>query len=163
MTTPASPGRRPVVGVGALLLRSDGAVLIGHRIKDGEPPTWCLPGGHVEPGESFEEAAVREIAEESGVHEVAGARVFTMALRTASDRTEVTVGVVALATGPDPRTALPEPEVFDRWVWALPDAPPGPLFPASAALLAAWRGESAGPGWTVYPAGTAPGHGRGGG
>lgn len=28
---------------------------------------WCLPKGHLEPGESAEQAAVREVAEETGI------------------------------------------------------------------------------------------------
>jgi 8-oxo-dGTP pyrophosphatase MutT (NUDIX family) len=32
-----------------------------------EPGEWVLPKGHVEPGESPEQAAVREVAEEAGV------------------------------------------------------------------------------------------------
>src|SRR6218665_1680297 len=28
---------------------------------------WCLPKGHIEPGESPEQAAVREVAEETGI------------------------------------------------------------------------------------------------
>lgn len=28
---------------------------------------WCLPKGHVEPNESFEEAALREVKEETGI------------------------------------------------------------------------------------------------
>ncbi|MFD5326752.1 NUDIX hydrolase [Streptomyces sp. NPDC127092] len=143
---------RPVVGVGALLLRADGAVLIGHRIKRGEEPSWCLPGGSVEPGETFEEAAVRETAEECGLDEVTDARVFTVALHTGSGRTHVTAGVLARVDTPDAVPTTPEPEVFDRWVWASPEELPAPLFPASAALLAAWRGEPAPAGWAFYPA-----------
>ncbi|MGP4000223.1 nucleotide triphosphate diphosphatase NUDT15 [Streptomyces sp. 8N706] len=151
MTATPAARRDPVVGVGALLVRSDGAVLIGHRIKRGEPESWCLPGGHVEAGETFEEAAVREIAEESGIHEVAEARAFTVALHTGGDRTQVTAGVLARLEAPDAVATTPEPEVFDRWIWARPDELPAPLFPASAALLAAWRGDPAAGGWTVYP------------
>ncbi|MGW3408361.1 nucleotide triphosphate diphosphatase NUDT15 [Streptomyces sp. NPDC000888] len=151
--TNASPGRRtPVVGVGALLLRPDGAVLIGHRIKQGEPETWCLPGGHVEAGESFEAAAVREIAEESGIHEVTDARTFTVVLHTAADRTQVTAGVVARLAARSAVPAALEPEVFDRWIWARPEDLPAPLFPASAALLAVWLGSPVPEGWMPYPA-----------
>lgn len=163
MTDTFTVRREPVVGVGALLLRPDGAVLIGHRIKRGETASWCLPGGHVEAGESFEAAAVREIAEESGIHEVTKARVFAIALHTDADRTQVTAGVLARLAAQDAVVATPEPEVFDRWVWARPEELPVPLFPASAALLAAWQGDLAPDGWRVYPAAgttTPPGEGQ---
>ena len=48
-------------GVGALAER-DGRVLLVHQ--DGQ---WMLPGGGVEPGESHEEALVREVGEETGL------------------------------------------------------------------------------------------------
>ena len=47
------------VGVGVIITRADGDILLGYRIKAGETPSWCLPGGHVEPGETFEGAALR--------------------------------------------------------------------------------------------------------
>ncbi|GHB75551.1 NUDIX hydrolase [Streptomyces cirratus] len=153
MSDASSGGRpRPVVGVGALLVRADGAVLIGHRIKSGESPSWCLPGGSVEAGETFEEAAVRETAEECGIDAVQDARVFTVALHTGGGRTHVTAGVLARVGPSDAVPGTPEPEVFDRWVWAAPDDLPAPLYPASAALLAAWRGGPVPAGWTFYPA-----------
>ncbi|KUM98049.1 hypothetical protein AQI95_41400 [Streptomyces yokosukanensis] len=144
--------REPVVGVGAIVMRPDGAVLIGHRIKPGETASWCLPGGHVEAGEDFETAAVREIAEESGIREVTGARVFAVVLHTEADRTQVTAGVVVRPTDKVAVAATLEPEVFDRWVWASPEELPVPLFPASAALLAVWQEKPVPEGWTVYPA-----------
>lgn len=40
------------------------------------PGAWCFPGGAVEPGESHEDALVREIAEELGVKIRAGREVW---------------------------------------------------------------------------------------
>lgn len=151
MTATLSAPRKPVVGVGAVLFRPDGAVLIGRRIKAGEPQSWCLPGGHVEAGESFEQAARREIAEESGIHDVRDASVFAVVLNTDADRIQVTAGVLARVTADAAAAATPEPQVFDQWIWARLDDLPAPLFPASAALLNAWRGRSVPEGWMVYP------------
>jgi 8-oxo-dGTP pyrophosphatase MutT (NUDIX family) len=41
-----------------------GRVLIAKRVK---PSLWSLPGGRVEPGETTEQAAIRELFEETGV------------------------------------------------------------------------------------------------
>ncbi|GLW66122.1 ADP-ribose pyrophosphatase [Actinomadura rubrobrunea] len=155
MTAPREHPRQ-VVGVGALLLRPDGKVLIGHRIKQGEAASWCLPGGHVEPGETFEQAALREIAEETGIRAVTDARAFTVALRTDVEITHVTAGVVAETTNPQDQPTLLEPEVFDRWTWASPQSPPEPLFPATAALLHAWTNTPTPQGWNCYPIGALP-------
>ncbi|MFD7244542.1 nucleotide triphosphate diphosphatase NUDT15 [Streptomyces massasporeus] len=151
MTSPREERSHPVVGVGAVVTRPDGAVLIGHRIKRGDPGTWCLPGGHVEAGESFEAAAVRETAEETGIRGVTEVRVFALALETGAERTHVTAGVLALVAEDDTEPIVAEPDVFECWVWAQPDELPTPLFPASAALLAAWRRQEAPDGWTLYP------------
>ncbi|MEU7281603.1 NUDIX domain-containing protein [Streptomyces sp. NPDC045431] len=152
MTGTSAQPPRPVVGVGAVLLRPDGAVLIGHRIKQGEPASWCLPGGHVEAGESFEQAALRETAEESGITGAGGARVFAVALHTEGDRVHMTAGVLARVAAEDAVASVCEPEVLDRWVWARPEDLPAPLFPPSAALLAAWLNRPAPDGWALYPA-----------
>jgi 8-oxo-dGTP diphosphatase len=53
---------------GGLVLR-DGCVLLVHRPHYGD---WTFPKGKLEPGESWEEAAVREVEEETGVRAVAG-------------------------------------------------------------------------------------------
>lgn len=52
------------VTASAVVLGPDGRVLL-HRHK--RLGIWLQPGGHVDPGESAEEAALREVAEETGV------------------------------------------------------------------------------------------------
>ena len=57
--------QRPKLGVSACVWR-DGKVLLVERAK---PPKgiWAFPGGHVELGEKLEDAAARELHEETGL------------------------------------------------------------------------------------------------
>jgi ADP-ribose pyrophosphatase YjhB (NUDIX family) len=57
---------KPVLAVGVLLLDGDRVLLV----QRGRPPQagrWTVPGGGVELGETLEEAARRELAEETGL------------------------------------------------------------------------------------------------
>lgn len=58
--------RRIVEGAGGVVINDDGRVLL-IRHRNG---TWVFPKGHVEPGESKVDAAVREVEEEAGVQAV---------------------------------------------------------------------------------------------
>jgi ADP-ribose pyrophosphatase YjhB (NUDIX family) len=56
----------PVVGIGVVVLRP-GEVLLARRGKPPSAGAWSLPGGAQELGETAEEAARRELLEETGL------------------------------------------------------------------------------------------------
>lgn len=58
--------RRPVPGVGVAVV-SDGRVLLVERGHGALVGRWAVPGGHVEWGETLEDAARREVREETGL------------------------------------------------------------------------------------------------
>jgi len=60
-------GHHPIIAIGATILvtNEEGAVLLQRRSDFG---TWGLPGGALEPGETLEETARRELYEETGLH-----------------------------------------------------------------------------------------------
>ena len=59
---------RPNVGV--VLFHPDGRVWLGQRAQTPPPFNWQFPQGGVDPGEELEEAARRELAEETGARSV---------------------------------------------------------------------------------------------
>jgi putative (di)nucleoside polyphosphate hydrolase len=58
---------RPCVGV--MLVNGDGSVFVGKRIDNKEGDAWQMPQGGVDDGEDLKSAALRELAEETGVAE----------------------------------------------------------------------------------------------
>jgi ADP-ribose pyrophosphatase YjhB (NUDIX family) len=54
----------PKVGVNAVFFNEKGEVLLTQRSDNQQ---WCIPGGHVDLGETLSEAAVREAKEETGL------------------------------------------------------------------------------------------------
>lgn len=60
------------VGCGVLVENQQGQVLLQKRSDTGE---WCVPGGALEPGETYIEAAARELREEVGI-EVKDLKLF---------------------------------------------------------------------------------------
>ncbi len=57
---------RPILGVGALIIRG-GRVLLVERGREPLKGWWSLPGGVLESGETLEEGVRREVLEETGL------------------------------------------------------------------------------------------------
>jgi 8-oxo-dGTP diphosphatase len=111
------------VGVGVMILKED-KVLLGRRSDDPEKAdselsgegTWTMPGGKMEFDESFEEAAMRETAEETGI--VLDKKKLKL-ISLNNDKTEnahfVTIGF--FYENPDGEPKVMEPEEIIEWKW----------------------------------------------
>ncbi|MET9398503.1 NUDIX domain-containing protein [Kitasatospora sp. NPDC002965] len=130
----------PMLGAGVIVPTGDGRVLLGRRTTAGEPPTWSLPGGKVDGGESFEQTAARELAEETGIVLPAEEmRVLAVLLDHELGRPRVTAAVLAPPSLAD--AVVTEPHACGGWERFRLDALPGPMFYPSALVLGSWRPE----------------------
>jgi len=100
--------------VGAIIRDEAGRLLLIKRGHDPEAGRWSLPGGRVEPGETDEQAVVREIREETGLSVACGQLIGSV------ERPGLRGAVVAIAdyaatvTG---GTLVPGDDAADaRWV-----------------------------------------------
>ncbi|WP_253915726.1 methyltransferase, FxLD system [Streptomyces sp. NRRL S-31] len=138
----ARPEPQAVFGAAAVVTDASGRVLLGRSSRG----VWELPAGRVETGEAAPAAAVRELAEETGLT----ARVEDAHLIAVlhDDRLDVRrVTAVARITDWSGDLGLPEPHKFVRWEWHDLNtlATLGSIFaPSAQALAAVWPGVLAG-------------------
>jgi putative (di)nucleoside polyphosphate hydrolase len=138
---------RPCVGV--MLVSTSGLVFVGKRIdmrgQPAEGDFWQMPQGGVDDGEDLREAAMRELAEETGV---AGNHAQIIAQSREEhfyDLPEELLGklwkgryrgqrqhwFLARFTGEDHHVRLDahDPAEFDAWKWVEPDLLPDLIVP----------------------------------
>ena len=131
-TVPIAPKAGPAGrAAGILFLADTGKVLLVRRGNGGDfPGHWGLPGGHVEPGETTEEAARREALEETGLD-------YKGQLEAIHDDGQF-VTYLAKGGAEFPVTLCDESTGFD---WTDPNQAPQPLHPG---LTVAFRIAGAG-------------------
>jgi 8-oxo-dGTP diphosphatase len=123
------------VGVGCVVQRADGALLLVRRRGVHGDGTWSTPGGHLDFGETPEACAAREAMEETGIT-VRDARLVatTNDVMPEDGRHYVTLWVVAEH---DRGEAEPlATHELDTVRWFARDALPSPLFSPLRAALA---------------------------
>lgn len=142
----------PIIGVGILLLNPAGQVLLGRRIKAGERPSWCFPGGKVDLGEHFEQAGARELFEETDLQlDATQLQAFCLLNHTAAPRCNSTVGLYAHLQAADlPSIHVTEPHIFAEWQWFDLDRLPSELFAETGAMLKLWLQQDLGAQWSAY-------------
>ena len=116
---------RPKVGIGVYIADGRGNLLMTLRKSEHAKGTWCLPGGHLEMGESFLECCKREVKEEVGLDvediELLGVvnNIFT------TEQHYVNIDFVAKGVSGDPVNG--EPEKIGELGWYSIDNLPQPL------------------------------------
>src|SRR5262249_30829693 len=121
----------PKVAVGVVAML-DGKIVLGRRNHEPMLGRWSFPSGFVDAGEKLEEAAVREVEEETsvqvridrliGAYSTAGERVIFIAYAGTVTGGELRNGDETIEVGAFP-----------------PDALPDLAFPHDGAILEAWR------------------------
>src|SRR3954463_6244214 len=95
MTRPMASDRIPsrpamadaeVLAAGGVVVRDDGRIAVIHRPKYDD---WSLPKGKLDAGESFEDAALREVEEETGLECTLGRALGETRYRDNKDRPKV--------------------------------------------------------------------------
>jgi ADP-ribose pyrophosphatase YjhB (NUDIX family) len=122
------------VGVG-VIIRDGNKILLGHRCKDKKDTggiigrdTWSLPGGKQEYDETFYEAGIREIKEETNL-DITNLKLVTVSDDIGDDRHFITITL--LTDDFSGELKVTEPLKNDEWKWFDIDNLPDNLYPPS--------------------------------
>jgi mutator protein MutT len=108
-------------GLGVILIK-DGKILLGKRHSDPDKADsafrsageWCLPGGKLDWGETFEEGAIREVEEETGII-IKNPTVISVHNFKNQYAHFMTVGLIAKEW--KGQACVMEPDEITKWQW----------------------------------------------
>jgi len=107
---------RPKVGV-SLIIRKGDQVLIQKRIGKHCHGQIGFPGGHLEMFENFEDAALRELAEEAGDIQVTTPKLLTCSNTKFFYENKHYVVVFMVCDWVGGEAEVTEPEKCEYWIW----------------------------------------------
>ena len=116
---------RPLIGVGVCVVK-EGRVLLGKRKGAHGAGEWSFAGGHLEFGETVEECAARELAEETGLKAVS--LELGPWTNDIIDGTKHYITLFVFVTQFEGQLQLLEPHKCEGWEWFSWSALPTPLF-----------------------------------
>ena len=125
----------PRVSIG-VIIEKEGKFLLGQRFGSHGEGEWCFPGGHVDYGESLEQACQRELKEETGLNasEFEFVCVVEEKRYIESDGKHfVMIGFKAKSFAGEPQEQ-PE-EKTKNWTWFDKDKLPQPLLEATGIFI----------------------------
>jgi 8-oxo-dGTP diphosphatase len=129
------PVERPKVGVGIIIQRGD-KILIGERTGNHGSGTYMIPGGHLEFGENFSEAAIREAKEECGLTDLEFKGIVSVGNDIAYDKHYVSICILVESKTGEQYDA--EPGKSANWKWTDPHNLPQPMYIPSEKGIKNW-------------------------
>lgn len=118
----------PRVGVGTLIYNLRNQILLGERIASHGKNNFGPPGGHLEFGESFEECAIREAKEETGLDIISPVFIgLTNDIFAEDDKHYISIFMKASYSETQQIINL-EPQKIISWNWYSFDYLPSNLF-----------------------------------
>jgi mutator protein MutT len=128
----------PRVGVGVIIPDDRGHILIMQRTGS-HAPKYSIPGGKLDLGETFEQAAIREVAEELGIT-ISDPQVVAVTnnLKTYAEDGVHFISVILLASAFEGTPRILEPHKCLGIDWHDPRKLPEPHFDASRLGVNCW-------------------------
>lgn len=134
---------KPKIGVGfGVMIIKDNKILLGKRHDDPEKAssllkgagTWTMPGGKLHFGESFEEGAIREVLEETGMRvDKNNLKIISLTNDIVEDAHFVTIGLLCKEFYGEAKVM--EPDEIIEWGWFELNKLPKPIFFPSEKVL----------------------------